>query len=282
MKAGIELADKLSTVSRKYAEEIQSDPARGMGLEGALRNRKDDISGIINGIDYDEWNPEQDPLIPAHFSAEKLSGKSECKKHLLQLFGLPLLKKRIPLVGIVSRLDDQKGFDLIEEAAEEILSLDLQMVILGTGRPKYHALFERLVSQYPKKISARLIFDNDLAHKIEAGCDLFLMPSRFEPCGLNQLYSLRYGTIPVVRSTGGLADTIEQYDGARGTGFCFSEYSAKAMMASLRQAISAYSNPYRWNKLVANAMSQDWSWDRSAREYINLYNEILQKRQVKA
>jgi starch synthase len=278
MKAGIELADKVNTVSRTYSVEIQTDHEFGMGLEGVLRNRTSDVSGIINGIDYEDWNPEKDPLIPVRFSKQDLSGKAKCKEHLLQHFGLPASGKRVPLVGIVSRLADQKGFDLIAEAAEELTALDLQLVILGTGQQKYHDLFGQIASQYPGKIGLRLSFDNGLAHEIEAGSDLVLMPSKFEPCGLNQLYSLRYGTIPVVRKTGGLADTVADYteNPSKGTGFCFSGYTSAEMLEAIGRAVATYSDPVRWEELCVRAMSQDWSWDRSAEEYIRLYRSIRQ------
>ena len=274
MKAGIELADKVNTVSQKYAVEIQTDPEFGMGLEGVLRGRKEDLCGIVNGIDYEEWNPETDPLIPAHFSRFDLPGKAKCKEDLLRYFGLPVSRDRVPLIGIVSRLADQKGFDLIERAAAEIMALNMQLVVLGTGQKKYHDLFARISSQYAGKAGVRLAFDNELAHRIEAGCDLFLMPSKFEPCGLNQLYSLRYGTIPIVRATGGLADTVIPYGAGKGTGFCFSGYTSGEMLTAIKKALAIYSDPVRWNNLVVRAMSQDWSWNRSAREYLQLYKRI--------
>jgi starch synthase len=278
MKAGIELADKVNTVSQTYSVEIQADHAFGMGLEGVLRERKEDLSGIVNGIDYEEWDPEKDPLIPAHFSRLDLSGKAKCKEHLLHYFGLPISQDRIPLVGIVSRLADQKGFDLIEEAAAEIIAQNLQIVILGTGQRKYHDLFKRISSQYPRKVGVRLAFDNELAHQIEAGCDLFLMPSKFEPCGLSQLYSLRYGTIPIVRATGGLVDTVIGYNNGKGTGFCFSSYTSGEMLTAMKEALAVYSDPARWRELTIRAMSQDWSWNRSAREYMQLYRKIRDSR----
>lgn len=274
LKAGIELADKVNTVSRTYSMEIRTSPEFGMGMEEVLRRREDDISGIINGIDCNEWNPETDPLIPACYSIHDLSGKAECKKQLLQYFGMPQLPGRVPLIGIVSRLTDQKGFDLIQEAVGEITNLDLQLVVLGTGQPQYHSLFRQLASKYPQKIAARFSFDNALAHRIEAGSDMFLMPSRFEPCGLNQLYSFRYGTVPVVRATGGLADTVVPYGSGSGTGFSFSGYSSSEMMIAIRQALTVYSDPARWRALQIRIMSQDWSWDKPAREYVQLYRSI--------
>jgi starch synthase len=273
MKAGIVFADKVNTVSPAYSVEIQNNSEFGMGLEGVLRSRGEDFTGIVNGIDYDEWNPQTDPLISARFSSLDLSGKEECKKYLLHRFQLPI-QKRVPLIGIVSRLTDQKGFDLIAEAMEEMMALDLQLVILGTGLKKYHDLFQQAVSRYPQKAGLQLSFDNQLAHQIEAGCDMFLMPSKFEPCGLNQLYSLRYGTIPIVRKTGGLADTVIPYDHEKGAGFTFSAYSAEEMMDAIRQALKLYSNSSEWLALVMRAMSQDWSWNRSAQEYLKLYQNI--------
>jgi starch synthase len=274
MKVGIKLADKVNTVSPTYAEEIRTSPELGLGLEGVLQNRKDDLSGIINGIDYEEWNPETDPLIPARFSVGDLSGKSQCKKQLLRRFHLTQSRKRKPLLGIVSRLADQKGFDLIAKAAEEIAALDMQMLVLGTGQQKYHDLFQEMAVRYPNKIGVNLSFDNELAHQIEAGCDMFLMPSKYEPCGLNQLYSFRYGTIPIVRKTGGLADTVIPFDRENGTGFCFAEYSAEAMVAAIRKALAVFSDASQWNQLIHRAMTQDWSWDKSARQYLQLYQTI--------
>ncbi len=274
MKAGIQFADKINTVSPTYAAEIQTGPEFGFGLEGVLRSRSEDVSGIVNGIDVEEWNPETDPYLPARFSVRDLSGKAECKRQVLRSFGLPMQGDRVPLIGIVSRLADQKGFDLFEEALEEIASLDLQLVVLGTGQRKYHEMFEAIAARYPAKAAVRLSFDNALAHRIEAGCDMFLMPSRYEPCGLNQLYSFRYGTIPIVRATGGLADTVQPYGENEGTGFLFTGYSAREMMNAIRRALAVYSDPGRWRPLMIRAMSQDWSWNRSAGEYVRLYRDI--------
>jgi len=278
LKAGIAFADKVNTVSHTYALEIQASAEYGFGLEGSLQKRKKDLSGIVNGIDYSEWNPETDPFLPANFSVHDLSGKSKCKEHLLECFGMQRAKARVPLIGIVSRLADQKGFDLIAEAIEEIVDLELQMVILGKGQQKYHDLLRSLASRCSGKIGIRLSFDNELAHKIEGGCDMFLMPSRFEPCGLNQLYSLRYGTIPIVRKTGGLADTVSEFDGGKGTGFTFSEYSAAAMTKAIKKALAVYSDSSLWQLLRIRAMSQDWSWAKSALRYRELYERIKQER----
>jgi starch synthase len=278
MKAGIETADLLTTVSPSYAQEIQSDPEFGCGLEGIVRNRADSLYGIVNGIDYGEWNPETDPFLPAHYSFENLEGKQECKARLLERMGLPKPAGRVPLIGIISRLADQKGFDLIGEAIDEIAVQDLQMVVLGTGQAKYHKMLESISARYPEKIAIKLAFDNELAHQIEAGSDMFLMPSRYEPCGLNQLYSLRYGAVPVVRSTGGLADTIVDYDlqSDCGTGFAFHEYRASEMMAALRRALSVFHDHERWQRLTARDMLQRWSWEESARKYLRLYEKMVE------
>jgi starch synthase len=274
MKAGIELADKVNTVSRTYSHEIQESSEFGLGLEGVLRKRKADFSGIVNGIDNDEWDPEKDPFIPARFSIRDLSGKSVCKNYLQRHFHLAQTEKRIPLIGIISRLVDQKGFDLIAEAVEELASLDIQMVFLGSGNPRYQELLIRMTSRHPGKFGVRIGFDNELAHQIEAGCDLFLMPSRFEPCGLSQLYSFRYGTIPIVRKTGGFSDTVIPYERGEGTGFSFSEYSSRAMIACIMEALAVYSNERAWEALMVRAMAQDWSWNTSAPLYMRLYETI--------
>jgi starch synthase len=219
-------------------------------------------------------------MIPAHLSSRNLSGKALCKAILLQTMGLPRRKGRVPLMGIISRLTDQKGFDLIGEAIERIAEQDLQMVVLGTGQLKYHELFQGIAARYPDKIAVKLGFDNRLAHQIEAGVDMFLMPSKYEPCGLNQLYSLRYGTVPIVRATGGLADTITDYDIQRdsGTGFVFDEYSSDAMMTAIERAQVVYSDSERWNRLSVRDMLQRWSWEESARKYMELYDRICRRR----
>lgn len=274
MKAGIMFSDEVTTVSPNYAEEIQGSEF-GFGLEGVLRDRSANLRGIINGIDYNEWNPETDPFIAEHFSSRKLSGKAVCKRDILEYFNIGCSRdfKLVPLIGIISRLANQKGFDLIAEAIHVIAELDIFMVILGTGQQYYNDLVRDVAARYPEKIAARLAFDNPLAHKIEAGCDMFLMPSRYEPCGLNQLYSLRYGTIPVVHRTGGLADTVIPYDGHGGTGFVFTEYSAEALTLSICEALSVYANPVMWKKLVRKAMAENWSWESSAERYMDLYRK---------
>jgi starch synthase len=280
MKVGIEYSDLINTVSRTYATEIQSSPEFGYGLEGVLRRRKDNLSGIVNGIDYHVWDPSSDPLLPDHFSADDLTGKSVCKREVLRAFCLPDPGRRVPLIGIISRLADQKGFDLIEAGIDELAAFDLQLVVLGTGQHRYHDLLRRIQARHPDKVGVRLAFDNRLSHVIEAGCDMFLMPSKYEPCGLNQLYSLRYGTVPIVRATGGLADTVIDYDAERhhGTGFSFKNYSAREMLVAIQRALVVYSNTALWEDLVRRDMSQDWSWEESARNYMLLYRKICERR----
>ncbi len=279
MKVGIECADLINTVSETYAREIQSGAEFGYGLEGILKRRAADLSGIVNGIDLDEWNPETDALIPARYSAQNPAGKAVCKSALLQSMGLPQRRGKVPLIGIISRLADQKGFDLIGEAMEMIASQDLQMVVLGTGQLKYHELFQLFSARYPDRIAVKLAFDNRLAHLIEAGADMFLMPSKYEPCGLNQLYSLRYGTVPIVRATGGLADTIVDYEikSDRGTGFVFKNYAVADMMTALERALVVFADSERWRRLILRDMSQRWSWEESALHYMKLYEKIQQK-----
>jgi len=279
LKAGIVYADLINTVSRRYSEEIQT-PEFGCGLDGILRYRGQDVYGIINGIDDREWNPATDRLIAARYNAKDLSGKQICKRNLLETVGLPTDLLHTPLVGMISRLVDQKGFDLIERAFHRMLALDLAFVVLGTGEAHYEAFFRDMRQRYPTKVGVFIGFDNVLAHKIEAGSDLFLMPSQFEPCGLNQMYSLRYGSIPVVRATGGLDDTIEPYDAAldRGNGFKFLPYDAEAMLATLQQALTVYRDRAAWRRLMQRAMQADFSWTRSAQEYVTLYHKALAKR----
>jgi starch synthase len=273
LKGGLIYSDYLTTVSRKYAEEIKT-VEYGQGLDGVVRNRADRLTGILNGVDYSTWSPERDKVIAARYSVKDFSGKLACKKDLLQTFGLPQEAISKPVVGIVSRFAAQKGFDLIELIAPELLAEDLVITALGAGEPKYEKLFRELAKAFPSKFSVKVAYDNIIAHKIEAGADMFLMPSRYEPCGLNQIYSLKYGTVPVVRATGGLDDTIDQFDPVtgRGTGFKFQAYDSGALLESLRQAISAYRNePPVWRKIQLNGMAQDFSWQASAKEYAKLY-----------
>ena len=269
IKAGIEFADALNTVSPTYAREIQT-PEFGFGLDGSLRDRAAMLSGILNGVDYTEWSPETDPLIPAHYSAEDLSGKAICKRQLLEEFGLPAAAADRPLLGIVSRFTRQKGTDLLAEIAAQLVAEDVYLVALGTGDTEYEAFFRRMQEEHPGRIAARIGFDNGLAHRIEAGADIFLMPSHYEPCGLNQIYSLRYGTVPVVRATGGLDDTIEE-----GTGFKFAQYSAQALLAAIRAAVRTFADREEWQRMMRRGMEKDFSWKTSSLAYSALYRRLL-------
>ena len=279
MKAGIVYADVINTVSKKYSEEIQTSEY-GYGLEGILKKREEDLYGIVNGVDYQEWDPSHDPQLIVGYDLNHLSGKRECKKDLLKELNLPLSLESSPLLGMISRLADQKGFDLLVEILEELFTLDIGFVLLGTGEQKYHDLFTQVAQKYPQKAGIRIAYDDRLAHKIEAGADLFLMPSKYEPCGLNQIYSLKYGTIPIVRATGGLDDTIMNYDPTtrRGNGFKFIRYDAKEFLNQIKVAIGFYSQPEHWKELVHNAMTSDFSWQRSAEAYLQLYRKALEKK----
>jgi starch synthase len=274
IKSGISFADALNTVSPTYAREIRT-PELGFGLDGALLARDAVLSGILNGVDYREWSPESDPLIPARYSVADLSGKAVCKEHLLQEFGLPVEAlpgepNGRPLIGIVSRLTVQKGVNLIVEAVADIVAAGANLVAIGSGEPEYETLFQRMAADFPGRVATRIGFDNRVAHLIEAGADMFLMPSRYEPCGLNQIYSLRYGTVPVVRATGGLDDTIDSE-----TGFKFVEYSSAALLAAVRQALEAFSNREAWQDMMRRGMQRDFSWKASAGQYSALYRRLL-------
>ena len=269
IKGGISFADALTTVSPTYAREIQT-PEFGFGLDGALSARADALTGILNGVDYSVWDPETDPLIPAHYSASDLAGKRECKRTLLQEFSLPESALDRPLLGIVSRFTRQKGSDLLSAIVPEIAAGDAYLVALGTGEPEYEAMFRDLAASEAGRVGVRIGFDDRLAHLVEAGSDIFLMPSRYEPCGLNQIYSLRYGTVPVVRATGGLDDTIDE-----GTGFKFVEYSGPAFAAAVRPALAAFSRAGSWRAMVQRGMRKDFSWNHSAAEYSTLYQKLL-------
>lgn len=275
LKGALLYSDFLTTVSRKYAAEIQT-AEHGFGMDGVIRSRAEVLAGILNGADYSQWDPATDPYIAGNYSADNLRGKRVCKKDLLDQFHLPSERMGRPVVGMVSRLTKQKGADLIAEVAEALAQEDLYLVVLGSGEEQYESLFRRLAEQYPQKIAVRIAYDDTLAHKIEAGADIFLMPSRYEPCGLNQIYSLKYGTVPIVRATGGLDDTIEPYDpkAGTGTGFKIQEYSGQALLGAVRQALQAYGNRTAWRQLMRNGMAKDFSWDASAREYVAVYQKI--------
>ena len=272
LKGGLVYADYLTTVSRKYAEEIQT-LAYGHGLEGVVRGRNDRLVGILNGVDYSEWDPAKDKLIAARYSAKDLGGKQVCKQDLLELFGLPPEHLGRPVIGIVSRFADQKGFDLLAEKAHELMREELVLVVLGTGERKYEEFFQALAEAYPGRVGVKVAYDNVIAHKIEAGADMFLMPSRYEPSGLNQMYSLKYGTVPIVRATGALDDSIEPFDveHGTGTGFKFKEYTGEALLFAVRQALHHYMDERIWKRIQLNGMTKDFSWKGPAAEYAKLY-----------
>lgn len=273
LKGGIIYSDAITTVSKKYAEEIQTAEF-GCGLEGVLRSRADRLQGILNGVDYEAWSPETDKLIPATYTPENLKGKQACKKALLEAMGVRQPRLDRPLIGIVSRFTAQKGFDLIAGVAHDLMALDLCIVALGTGEPVYEKLFQTLAERYPERFVVKIAYDDTLAHQIEAGADLFLMPSRYEPCGLNQIYSMKYGTVPVVRATGGLDDTVEAFDGKSGTGFKFNVYSPEALLTALRQALETYRQPQLWQRVMLNGMGKDFSWSSSAQQYARIYQAL--------
>lgn len=276
LKGGIVFADYVTTVSPTYAREILM-PEFAFGLEGVLRNRVDQLLGILNGIDIDRWNPETDSYLPANFSVIDRSGKRVCKQALQREFQLPELS--VPLLSVIARLTSQKGLDLVATIVPQLLAMDLQLVILGTGEPELESKFTALQARYPRRIGLRIGFDEGLAHRIEGGADVFVMPSRYEPCGLSQLYSLRYGTVPVVRKTGGLADTvvpltIRARQVGRATGFHVEEDTAEALLAVLRRAVAVYQDQLIWDQLVKAGMTKDVSWARSAKEYDRLFASL--------
>jgi starch synthase len=273
LKGGIVFSDFITTVSRKYAEEIKTKEF-GFGLEGVLQKRAARLTGILNGVDYDAWDPATDKLIPKNYSPQDLSGKTVCKKALLEKMGAKEPRLDRPAIGIVSRFATQKGFDLIASIAEQLMAMRLYVVALGTGEPEYEALFRSLAQRYPDRFLVRVAYDNDLAHQIEAGSDIFLMPSRYEPCGLNQIYSLKYGTVPVVRATGGLDDTIQDFDGTSGTGFKFQDYSPAELLRTLERALNTYQQPAVWRRLMLEGMNKDYSWSSSALEYGKIYQRL--------
>ena len=281
LKAGIVFADHLTTVSPTYAREIQSDGELGCGLDGVLRERAASLTGILNGVDYTVWSPSRDSKIFHRYHKANLSGKRTNKVELLNRAKLPI-RERTPLIGVISRLVDQKGFDLIKECAEEMFSRDLQCIILGTGEEKYHEFLEALEQNYPDKFKAYLTFDDNLAHLIEAAADIYLMPSRFEPCGLNQMYSLKYGTVPVVRRTGGLADSVTEFDEAtgHGNGFLFDDYDSSARLSALDRAMAAYTHKRVWTKLMKSGMGADNSWRNVATNYDSLFSQIMSEKKI--
>src|SRR5450755_1408634 len=283
LKGALVFSDFVTTVSKKYSQEIQTTEF-GFGLEGVLRTRSSTVTGILNGVDYDEWSPETDTFIDARYSPQDLSGKAQCKKDLLATFGMTTADMRLPVIGIVSRFAAQKGFDLITQIMERLAREEMIIVALGNGDKTYEDMFLRLSKQFPQKIAVKVAYDNAIAHKIEAGSDMFLMPSKYEPCGLNQIYSLKYGTVPIVRATGGLDDTIEPWDArsGKGTGFKFTEYNGESLLLTIKQALTAYRDQTSWQALMRNGMNKDFSWNASAREYGKIYDRVKQLRGTSA
>jgi starch synthase len=275
IKSGILYSDAVTTVSKGYAREILTEEF-GCGLDGLLRSRQNALYGILNGADYNLWNPETDKHIIKGYTTEDPSGKKACKKDLLKSMGLPDDLSQ-PVLGVVSRLATQKGLDIIISAANELISMNTKLVVLGSGDDSYQSQLKNLAAAHPNNIAVRIGFDNALAHKIEAGCDMFLMPSRYEPCGLNQIYSLKYGTIPVVRATGGLDDTITDYsmDRKKGNGFKFPAATKDDFLNALNRALEVYRKKEEWSTLMKTGMEMDFSWAKSAKEYIKLYKKLL-------
>lgn len=270
MKAGIVWADAITTVSPTHAAEIQT-PELGFGMDGILRDRAGKLKGILNGVDYDEWNPQTDPNLAANYSAEDLTGKQTSKVKLLDEMGLENGAAGIkrPLIGIVSRFAEQKGFDLVEDIADWLGEQEISLAVVGSGEERFERVFRQLATDHPDKFALYVGYNNGLAHRIEAGADMFLMPSRYEPCGLNQIYSLRYGTVPIVRATGGLEDTVDET-----TGFKFREYKPEALAATIASAQEAYQEPRAWLARMRRGMAKDFSWDASAREYQRLFQNL--------
>src|ERR1035437_920805 len=279
LKGALAYADFVTTVSKKYSQEIQTTEY-GFGLEGVLRDRSATVTGILNGVDYEEWSPQTDRFIAAKYSPQDLRGKLQCKQDLLHAFGVTSADSKVPVIGIVSRFAAQKGFDLISQIMDRLAREEMIVVALGAGDKLFEDMFLRLNKQFPNKIAVKVAYDNAIAHKIEAGADMFLMPSRYEPCGLNQIYSLKYGTVPIVRATGGLDDTIEPWDArtGRGTGFKFTEYNGESLLLTVKQALTAYRDQTSWQALMRNGMNKDFSWNASAREYGKIYEKVKQMR----
>ena len=276
LKTGALHATKLSTVSVTYAEEVQTDEF-GMGMQDLLKSRRDDLVGIVNGVDYGEWDPSLDSKIPHHYSAQDLSGKAKMKAALCDRFQLPH-NPRAPVFGVVSRLTSQKGFELFADAMPVFLQRDdIRLCVLGSGESQHEDYFQWLRDTWPEKVGLYRGFQEELAHWIEAGSDVFLMPSRFEPCGLNQMYSLRYGTPPIVRQTGGLADTVQPWnpESRTGTGFLFQEFSSKALASTIEWVLRNWRDRNGWEQLMQNGMNQDFSWERQGPEYVKLYRSLL-------
>ncbi|MGA8110274.1 MAG: glycogen synthase GlgA [Acidobacteriaceae bacterium] len=279
LKGGIVYGDRLTTVSPSYAEEIQT-PEYGQGMQDALRRRAADLRGILNGVDYSEWNPATDGNIAAHFTAENLDGKAECRRDMLHAFGAGTVDDRTAVLAIVTRLATQKGMDLVEKALERLLEENVVLIALGDGEPYYENLLRSWPSRYGGRVLAKIAYDDTLSHKVKAGADMLLIPSRYEPCGLAQFHAMKYGTIPVVRATGGLADTVEEWnpETRTGTGFRFTDYDADEFLGAIRRALGVFPEKAAWHRLMRNAMAQDYSWPRSAAEYVEVYEQVVHTR----
>jgi starch synthase len=273
IKSGLVFSDKLTTVSPTYAREIRT-PEWGCGLDGLLKERADDLRGILNGVDYRIWNPSSDEHLSSSYSADDLSGKTVCKSDLQRRTGLPQ-NHDAALIGSVSRLTSQKGIDLFLDAADDLLKLNCQFIFLGEGEPELEAQLRQLADRFPHRLAFIPGYDEAMAHRIEAGADIFLMPSRYEPCGLNQIYSLRYGTIPIVRAVGGLQDAIDDVDDEEGNGFKFKGETGEALLATVKRALALYENRVAWRRLMENAMEMEFTWDLPARRYETLYREVI-------
>lgn len=279
LKGGIVYSDAITTVSPTYAREIQTAEF-GFSLESIFQRRAADLHGILNGVDTSAWNPATDALIAAHYSARRLEGKRICRRDLLHAYALDSVPETTPVVGIVSRLATQKGFDLIAAMIDDLVQEEMVLLVLGSGEPHYEKFFAETAEKYPEKIAVHIGYDNVLAHKIEAGADMFLMPSRYEPCGLNQIYSLLYGTPPIVRATGGLEDTVQEWNAETrtGTGFKFEGLDPQDLLAALRRAFVAFQDTASWQQLQRNGMAQDFRWKKPAKEYVSVYENVARRR----
>ncbi len=277
LKGGAIYADALTTVSRHYAQEIQT-PEFGSGLEELFRHRREDLTGILNGVDYDEWDPSHDAHIAAHYTAENLKGKQECRRDLLHAFNLDHVRDSTALLGMVSRFATQKGFDLLAGIMHELVKEDIVLIAYGTGEEYYERLLTELAARYPDKLRVQISYDQTMAHKIVAGSDMSLMPSRYEPCGLNQIYSLRYGTVPIARATGGLEDTIQEMPHGEGNGFKFYGYNQPDFLDAIRRALTTFQDKPRWETMMRLGMTQDFSWEAPAREYVGVYQHVVERR----
>ncbi|MEE9613262.1 MAG: glycogen synthase, partial [Desulfatiglandales bacterium] len=278
LKAGIVYADVVTTVSPRYSQEIQT-PEFGFGLDGVLKERRQVLHGILNGVDYMTWDPSIDEHIAKRYGPETLEGKKKCKRALLDEMGMDSALMDRPVLGMVSRLVSQKGTDLLIKKSNDLSALGIGVIVLATGEQLYQDSFMEWAGKDPKRIGVRIGFDERLAHSIIAGSDILLIPSRYEPCGLTQMYALKYGTVPLVRATGGLEDSVEQFDleTGEGTGFKFKKYDPEAFLEAIRSAVDLFGDKLSWNKLIQNGMKADFSWDRSARQYLDLYNKILRR-----